>query len=551
MKRYGPFIAIVVVIAVIVGVVLITSGGDDDKKADNGNTSGNVSTSGGPTIINDSNRDSIDWGPNCDTERGLVKIPYYYPAPCVKPFKGDNGGDTATGVTKDAIKVVVYIGDPAKNPLQAAQVRGAGADTSPASAKKTYQGYIDLFSKYYETYGRKVDVTYFDGTGGPQDEVQARADAKAIADMKPFAVLNGANQTPAWSEELAANKIMCLANCSLAVPEELVKERAPYLWGTGPVPEQAGDLTAALVTKLLKGKNAIYGGDAVKSKKRVFGVVHYDTVDGQQTKAFNHLKEELNQGGVKIAADLPFLLDLAKAQENARTMIAKLKDAGVTTVVFTGDPLTPSSLTKEATAQNYFPEWVIGSNVLVDIALFGRTYDQQQWQHAFGLALTPARTNEASDDAFSLYKWEYGVAPPNNTYGVIIPDPTLLFLGIQLAGPDLTPESFQAGLFRSPILGGNPLAPRSSRGNHDLWPTTDYGGSDDAGILWWNPNAEGEDEIGQVGKGLYEYTKMGERYTLDEMPTQDPGLFKEDGSVTIFTTIPKEFALPDYPSPAK
>jgi hypothetical protein len=44
---------------------------------------------------------------------------------------------------------------------------------------------------------------------------------------------------------------------------------------------------------------------------------------------------------------------------------------------------------------------------------------------------------------------------------------------------------------------------------------------------------------------------MGERYTLDEMPTQDPGLFKEDGSVTIFTTIPKEFALPDYPSPAK
>ena len=88
------------------------------------------------------------------------------------------------------------------------------------------------------------------------DEVAARADAKAIADMKPFAVLNGANQTPAWSEELAANKIMCLANCSLAVPEALVKERAPYLWGTGPMPEQAGDLTAALVTKLLKGKNA-------------------------------------------------------------------------------------------------------------------------------------------------------------------------------------------------------------------------------------------------------------------------------------------------------
>ena len=91
---------------------------------------------------------------------------------------------------------------------------------------------------------------------------------------------------------------------------------------------------------------------------------------------------------MKIAADLPFLLDLAKAQENARTMIAKLKDSRRHDRRST--PATrsrPSSLTKEATAQNYFPEWVIGSNVLVDIALFGRTYDQEQWKHAFGLAL--------------------------------------------------------------------------------------------------------------------------------------------------------------------
>ena len=124
------------------------------------------------------------------------------------------------GVTADSIKVVVYIGDPAKNPLQAASVRSAGADVSPTPPKETYQGYFDLFAKYYETYGRKIDLQFFDGTGGPMDEVAARADAKAIADMKPFAVLNGANQTPAWSDELAANGIMCLGNCSLAVPAE-------------------------------------------------------------------------------------------------------------------------------------------------------------------------------------------------------------------------------------------------------------------------------------------------------------------------------------------
>ncbi len=98
--------------------------------------------------------------------------------------------------------------------------------------------------------------------------------------------------------------------------------------GNGPTPEQAATLTAKFVTNVLKGKKAEFAGDASKNKTRVFGVAHYDTIDGQQTAAFAKLKSELNEGGVKIAADLPFLLDLAKAQENARTMISKLKDGG-------------------------------------------------------------------------------------------------------------------------------------------------------------------------------------------------------------------------------
>ena len=122
---------------------------------------------------------------------------------------------------KDSIKVVVYIGDPAKNPLQAARSGVRAPTSSPATAKETYQGYVDLFAKYYETYGRKIDLKFFDGTGGPMDEVAARADAKAIADMHPFAVLNGANQTPAWSDELAAQRHH--------VPRQLLARRAREL----------------------------------------------------------------------------------------------------------------------------------------------------------------------------------------------------------------------------------------------------------------------------------------------------------------------------------
>jgi hypothetical protein len=553
-KRYGPLIIIVAIAAIIAIVVAVTSGGDDDKAnvstGDTGTSANGIPKQPWP-IFTEATKDSTDWGPNCNTSLGTVKIPHPYASPCAKPFSGDNGGATADGVTEDSIKIVVYQGDPAKNPLQSATVSGAGADVSPASARTTYDGYFDLFEHFYNFYGRKLDIVYFPGTGSPMDEVTARADANAIADMHPFAVMSGPNQTPVWSDTLAARKVMCVGNCSLAVPQRTVEENSQYLYGVGPTPEQAGLLTAKFVTSQLKGKNAVYGGDAVKDKPRVFGVTHYDTIDGQQKEAFATLKSALNKGGVKIAADLPFQLDLARGQENARTMIAKLKDAGVTTVIYTGDPLTPGNLTKEATAQNYFPEWVIGSNVLVDIAVFGRTYDQQQWQHAFGLALTQARVNQDANPAYNMYEWFNGTPPPNNTYGVILADLFSTMNGINMAGPNLSPATFKAALYNAPILGGTPLSPRTSRGEHSLWPGIDVGGSDDTGIIWWNPEARGENEIGVVGDGLYEYASMAERFTLDEMPTTDPGLFDPSKSITIFTTIPKQYQVPDYPSPAK
>ena len=549
-KRYGPLAVIVAIVAIIAIIVAVTTSSDDKKASPTTTTS----TGGGgkaPWPLFDKANTTTSWGPNCDPKTGKVKIPWTYAAPCAKQFSGDNGGATADGVTKDAIKIVVYQGDPAKNPLQAASISKAGADVSPATARLTYEGYFKMFSKYYNLYGRKLDITYFPGTGGPMDEVTARADADAIADMHPFAVISGPNQTPVWSEELTARHVLCLGNCSLAVPTKTIVANAPYLMGVGPTPEQAGLMTGKLVTSQLAGKNAVYGGGDVKSKKRVFAVTHYDTVDGQQKDAYASLKAALDRGGVKVAADLPFQLDLARGQENARVMIAKLKAANVTTVIYTGDPLTPGSLTKEATAQNYFPEWVIGSNVLVDIAVFGRTYDQEQWKHAFGLALTPARVNQNVNPAYTLYKWFNGSPPPDNTYGVIIADLTQLVNGIHETGPNLSPATFKDAVFNAPVAGGTPIAPLSSRGSHGLWPGVDWGGGDDTGLIWWNPKARGENELGVVGDGLYEYTKMGKRWTLAGIPATDPGFFNESGSITIFTTVPKTFQSPNYPSPAK
>jgi len=558
-KRYGPLVAILVAIAVVAVIVIAVNGGDDDSKANgNGNADTNATTEelirSGPMTTEKAKllNEEVDFGKRCDEDTGRYAIPTTYSSLCVEPFKGDNGGATAPGVSGDAIKIVAYVGDPAKNPLQAATVRSAGADVDVATAKETIAGYAELYSTYYETYGRQIDLQFYDGTGAPDDEVTARADAKAIADMEPFAVLGGPGQTNAFSEEIAAEGILCLGDCALAKPQRFTEDHAPYLWSTGPIPEQASELTAEMVGDILAGQKAEFAGSAdLRTQTRRFGAVHYNTPAGDQTEAFQALADALAERGAKLVADQEFFLDLARQQEIARTTIAKMKDAGVTTIIFYGDPLMPAALTKEATAQDYFPEWVIGPNFLVDIALFGRTYDQQQWKHAFGIALSPARTNQDANEAYNLYKWFHGEPPPNNTYGVLIPGITNVMGGINLAGPKLTPQTFRDAMFRSPVTGGTPLSATVSRGHHGIWPGTDWGGSDDAALIWWNPDAEGEDEVGRVGKGLYQYVDNGQRYVFGKMPTTDPGFFDPKNSITIFETMPPQYAPPNYPSPAE
>ena len=80
----------------------------------------------------------------------------------------------------------------------------------------------------------------------------------------------------------------------------------------------------------------------------------------------------------------------------------------------------PRDFTKEATAQEYFPEWVVSASTLVDVSAFARTYDQEQWKHAFGVTQLAARTPTDQIGAFFIYTWFTGVDPPaDGAIGVI------------------------------------------------------------------------------------------------------------------------------------
>jgi hypothetical protein len=497
-------------------------------------------------------KSNIDFGPNCDTTSGRVKIPTVYSPPCVQPFTGKNGGATAQGVTGNETKVVIWVGDPSKDPVLAGQIIAAGASLDTNTIKATWQGYIDIYNKMLEQYGRKISVEFFDGTGSGADTAAAKSDAIAIAAKKPFAVLGGpAQSTSVFSDELAHRGVLCIGTCALAVPQKITTNNQGYIFTDGPSPEQAAMLTAEFIGKQAgPGKAQYAGDDATKNKNRVYGVVHYDTPDGQYHSQFNTLKDGLKKYKITPKADQSFFLDPAKSQENARTIITKMKTAGVTTVIYTGDPLTPAALTKEASAQDYHPEWIVGPTVLADTTFFGRTFDQQQWAHAFGVALVPGRVPQSDNPNYTLYTWFHGSPPPNNTYNVIVPTVSVLARGLTMAGPKLTPKTFQDGLFRYPPSGGDPVNPRQSWGKHGLWPFVDYWGSDDGGVLWWDPNATGEDEVGKVGQGIYQYGNGAKRYTLGHFPAAGQGgLYDMASAVSVFPQLPPESSTPAYPSP--
>jgi hypothetical protein len=549
LRRYGPIALVVVVIIGVIAFVGNRNSGDDDSTVKAGDS---TQTNALPLTFQEAKdqgkEGDIDWGPNCDTKTGRLKIPVHNAPPCVEPYDASkgNGGATSQGVTANEIVVAVYKGQP--DPLQQAIVEGAGADTDPNTINQTTVDYIKMFETVSQTYGRKLRIQTVEATGGPTDATAAQADAQKVIDMKAFAAVGGPLQTPAWFQELVSAKIICI--CATAQSQQTITDSAPYLWPAGPTPEQADAHFLELVGKQLVGKKAQYAGDpALQSKTRVFGWVQAET-QTDQYKARNDAFDKAlkDQYGGEVVTRSTYLYDPGNAANIASTVIARMKQANVTTVLISTDPLIPKQITEEATKQNYFPEWVIGPSVLADTTIFGRTYDQRQWAHAIGLGLTTARTDRTLTDSYTSYKWFYGKEVPVNSQAVLYPGPARLMLGIHLAGPHLTPETFKEGMFRFPPISGYVTATHTSWGTR-LWPkdlSPDYNDSDDAAAIWWDPNATGKDEAGNDGKGMLVDVDGGKRYLPGDWPKTPIPFFEKAGSVTIYDKQPD--TIPQFPA---
>ena len=560
LRRYGPIAAIVVVIAVVAALV-VGGGGDDDEPAE---TAGPTTEApDGDPVAEEGPEGAVSWSEaeeqgldvtfpdTCDQETGRVAIPYYFAPECYADVE-DNGGATHRGVTEDSI-TVVYYSAPENDPVLDFITGPIANDDTRAQVEETVAGFVELFGSYYQTYGRTVDLRIVEASGTSTDEVAARADAqRAIEEHQPFAAFGGPVLTSAWADEMAAAGVVCIS-CGSTGNEEFRNERDPYLISVGMAGSQTNTHAAEFVGQKLAGKPAEYGGDAVADQDRVFGHVYISSSEESDVTA-RQFADQLSDQGVELAEQLSYQLDPGRLPEQATSVISKLKGSGVTTVLLQADPVAPANFTQEATAQEYFPEWVIVGGSLTDTNTFGRVYDQQQWRHAFGITSLAVPLAPQTTPGFALYEWFHGSPPPaNETAPVLFPSPSLLFSLLQAAGPDLTPQSIRSALFSYQPTARAVSAPSLSWGDHGLWPDApvpvDWSGVDDMTMWWWDPDVTGPDEIQREGQGMMRWVDGGTRYLPGEWDDTDR-FFDPEGTVTIFEEPPPGEEPPQYPSPA-
>lgn len=530
------------------GPVAAAGGGAAGRSGARTTASGQASTSAPPALAATSSN-PLD-APDCDKGSGRLMVPSFYAPNCVPmwPKGADNGGNTWQGVTSDKIVVAVYL---AQENEQAAAIIGAAGGGSNTSDEEDWENrlkMIEAFVAHYETYGRKVEIVPVDASGEADDDAAAKADAiKVATEIKAFASFGAPSGTNAYIDELVARKVLCI-QCSTSQPQEFYEKWAPYVWSGLMSSTQGYVHRAEYLCKKLKGGNAVHAGDPTYvTQPRKYGIVYYETAEGAYKSGVDFFETELAKCGIKLTDRVSYVLDLARAQEDSRVMIARMKSKGVTSLLFSGDPLMPIFLTKEATAQAYFPEWVITGSAITDTAFFARTYDQQQWQHAFGISYLAARVDPAAlDREGDLYSWHYGQKLTSDPHTLHMQQ---FFTGVQLAGPKLTPQTFRDGMFSYKRTSGFKTRLGVSYGT-DLWHTgPDYLSYDDATEIWWDPQAVGPDESDNrnVAAGLYRYVDGGVRYLPGQWPAGLTKAFDPAGTSLIYPDRPEGEKVPEYP----
>ena len=487
--------------------------------------------------------------PNCDPSTGRFKFQYYAAPPCVKEWKNgaDNGGSTAQGITKKTITIVALW-----NELPADQVAMAGVYANQATGRNELGGaraaLLDedaMFKHVYETWGRTVEYEFVKSTGA--DETAQRADALAVKAMRPFGVL-----------DLASNIGTPGVGGGRVFEEALVKAGVPYV---APRPtdqrvaSQVYALTAAeFVKKQLDGGKAEHADPSLSSLPRKYGVLHSTNFDMQymlaQFKKLNLPTPVDAEFGVP-ATQSDTRTDASAVQEIMPTLITRLKDAGVTTLIMETNHSVAGAASNVMAQQEWYPEVIVTSAPYQDLDLFARTFNQKVWSHAFGMVWFPPYLTGHADETVAAFQWFWGT-DKGTRWPIAFAELLGLYSAVQFVGPHLSAKSVGpvslGKLFSKGVAAGGYYSKSAFTVEIKVAPPGEINPRGVA-MAWWNPDQTGPGNfnLGGDGKGKYVYLNEGQRFITGHLPTTKQKFFDVSASSAQFDAPPaSEPKWPQY-----
>jgi hypothetical protein len=466
------------------------------------------------------------------------------------------------GVTKDKIRIVLFLGNHQQQDMERTRPGSSApidlATNQPAYFEDSFPDWQVVFDHSFNHWGREFEWITVNPTG--TDEAAQHADALAVAEKKPFAVVVNVPTTAGggqvFAADLVAKKIVVFYG---GITNKEADRQAPYRYLGGFDTNGAAVNAAQFAARQLQGETAKWSGDFV-DKKRVFGTIHPDRgID------WEYFESTAKKEGLKTAANVVYTVPLdtsqesTKAQEEAPTLVAKLKDSGVTSVLLFTSFAMNQAVLKAADQLDYHPEWVFSGMSAQDIEITARILDgiaPTQMKHVFGLGNLPLYVEGIQDPQRAWFDWYWGGNQgiySAATFGTL----HQLNGATSFAGPKLTPKTFQQGMFSMPLRGGAASNQLQSFMT-GLGPTPDMPypvysqvGLDYA-IMWWNPDISGKGKIlFNDGKGLFMYVDGAKRYTDSvkghEWKKTEPKLFDPSNSISTFDELPASDKPPTFP----
>jgi hypothetical protein len=470
--------------------------------------------------------------------------------PCVPNFDQDNGGKTWAGVTDQEILIIYYndfgVEGDLTQPYRSDEER---AVPYPAyyylNHVKTVKALLRYFQVHFQTYNRRVRMVGHASGSGLGTTPSARiVDMQIMADMDPFAVVTLIENAQAMAP-LAKEFQIPIFGWNEDIPLAEYEDNAPYVWSFMPDQSTETVWSAEFLCRKLRGYPARFTTDPLLlGQPRKFGLIYQNPEDSQRGPFLSQLAGELISG-VDRACGMRF--DYIKSFKGngdgqAASMMTEMKQKTITTVVCyciaQQNELQVPKMQGAASGLSYYPEWYWDSTAAMDRTLWQQEYGNPKHQ-GFGSSYLWRQGPFETTYAYKAFLEQEPGQTPNLRFNFEIYHTFLsLFSGIQAAGPGLTPDAVQRGMFtfKSPDYKGEQWLGRAKQDPYV--PTGGYGGGGPsrytfvhtAQAWWYDPT--GTPPGRSEPNGCIRVVEDGRRYFGPEWPRGDADLFNPDDPCT-------------------